>query len=276
MPLSHLVHDRAGSGEPLVLIHGIGHRRAAWAPVFTELATRYDVIAVDLAGFGESASYPADQIYDMDNACRDLAANFEKWGIEQPHVVGNSLGGAIALELAARGLASSATVLSPAGFFGRVSRFRALVPLFVMWVASHAPDRVLRAVSLSRTGRRLIGLPLYGHPERAEADPTYGDCLAMKRAQGFLPAAIAGISYVFDEPISVPTTIAWGTHDRLLPYSQAKTAHERLPEARHVALLGCGHVPMMDDPETIVGLIDETVARTRGEGVAEGAADGVA
>lgn len=71
MALSKLAYDRAGSGEPVVLIHGIGHRRQAWDPIFHRLAERDDVIAVDLADFGES------------------------------------LGGAICLELGARGLASS-------------------------------------------------------------------------------------------------------------------------------------------------------------------------
>lgn len=259
MVLSDLVHDRAGSGEPVVLIHGIGHRRAAWEPIFGQLATRHDVIAVDLAGFGDSAPYPRGTEYDMDNACRDLEANFEKWGIERPHVVGNSLGGAIALELGARGLVSSVTALSPAGFFGRVSRLQALVPLTLMWLASQVPDRVLRAVAGTSPGRRLIGFPLYAHPERATAESTYGDCLAMKRAHGFLPAARAGISYVFDRAVEVPTTVAWGTGDRLLPYSQARTARHRLPGARHVALPGCGHVPMIDDPTTIIDLIEDTV-----------------
>src|SRR5688572_30370482 len=123
MALSKLVYDRKGSGEPVVLIHGIGHRRQAWAPIFDQLAERYDVIAVDLAGFGDSPRYAKGVPYNMENACADLAANFADWGIERPHVVGNSLGGAISLELAARGLVSSATVLSPAGFFGRFDRF---------------------------------------------------------------------------------------------------------------------------------------------------------
>src|SRR5687767_4165720 len=113
MLLSELVHTRKGSGEPLVLIHGIGHRRQAWDPVVDLLAQSYDVIAVDLAGFGESPAYPDGVPYDMDHAMEDLSANFAAWGIEKPHVVGNSLGGAIALELGARGLARSVTALSP-------------------------------------------------------------------------------------------------------------------------------------------------------------------
>ncbi|HEY9565470.1 MAG TPA: alpha/beta hydrolase [Nocardioides sp.] len=259
-PLSHLVHDRAGSGEPVVLIHGIGHRREAWAPVFDRLAERFDVIALDLAGFGDSAPYPRGTTYDMENACRDLMANFERWGVERPHVVGNSLGGALALELGARGLVSSVTALSPAGFFGPINRFQALAPLAIMRAFSQAPDVVLRALSERAFGRLLIGGLLYGNPGRMTAEATYGDALALKRARAFEAAARAGITYSFDSPVEVPTTIAWGTKDRLLPYAQASIARLRLPNAHHVPLVGAGHVPMIDAPERIIALIAETVA----------------
>jgi pimeloyl-ACP methyl ester carboxylesterase len=265
MPLSRLVHDRAGSGEPVVLIHGIGHRRQAWRPVFDRLATSYDVIALDLSGFGESAPYPRGERYDMDNACRDLSDNFALWGVEAPHVVGNSLGGAISLELAARGLVSSATVLSPAGFFGAADRTWALSALLSMWASAHAPDPVLRNLARSSRARSAIGYLLYAHPERHDAEATYGDAVAMKRASAFLPTLRAGVTYELDTTAealrSLPVTVAWGTLDRLLPYRQAATAKERLPEARHVALPGCGHVPMSDDPALVAALVEETVAR---------------
>ena len=153
MPLSTLAHDRRGSGAPVVLVHGIGHRRQAWNPIVDLLAERYDVITVDLAGFGESPRYARGVPYSMDNACTDLAENFALWGIERPHVVGNSLGGAIALELAARGLAASATALSPAGFFTRPGVLRGLGTLGLLRVASQLPDAVLRLVARSEVGR---------------------------------------------------------------------------------------------------------------------------
>ena len=264
MPLSRLVHDRAGSGEPVVLIHGIGHRRQAWAPVFERLAATHDVIALDLAGFGESAPYPRGERYDMDNACRDLADNFAQWGVERPHVVGNSLGGAISLELAARGLVSSATALSPAGFFGPLDRVWALSSLMTMWSAAHAPDVALRSVSHVPAVRRAIGYLLYAHPERHDAEATYGDALAMKRAQAFVSTIRAGVTYELDaSTIDVPTTVAWGTLDRVLPYRQAATAARRLPQTDHVDLAGCGHVPMADDPDLVVAVVEQTVARAR-------------
>ena len=261
--LSELVYTRKGSGEPLVLFHGIGHRRQAWDPVFERLAESYDVIAVDLAGFGESPAYPDGTPYTMDNAAADLAANFAAWGIEKPHVVGNSLGGAIALELGARGLARSVTALSPAGFFRGLDRIAALVTLLSLRLSARlTPAPVLRAISRSSIGRRLIGYVLYTHPERFTADEVYGDSLALKHAAGFGGTLKSGTTYKFDSRVPVPAAIAWGTRDRILFYSQSALAQERLPEARHIALPHCGHVPMIDDPELIVRVIEQTTART--------------
>jgi pimeloyl-ACP methyl ester carboxylesterase len=268
-PLSRLVHDRTGRGEAVVLIHGIGHRRQAWDPIVDLLDDRYEVVRLDLAGFGESPAYPAGVPYTMDNACADLAANFTEWGLERPHVVGNSLGGAISLELAARDLVSSATVLSPAGFFGRVERVWPLTALSLMRLASKLPDAVLRAVARSRAGRRMVGQLLYTHPERATAESTYADSLALKRATAFFPTIRAGLHYTLDATgIDVPVTIAWGTQDRLLRYRQSREAQRRLPTARHLPLPDCGHVPMIDDPELVVSAIEETIGRAQASAVA--------
>jgi len=111
-----LNYARRGSGPPLVLLHGIGHHWRAWDPVLARLAAKHDVIAVDLPGFGKSAplhgpSGPAE--------ITAVTAFFGQLGLDRPHAAGNSLGGAIALELAASGHVSSATALSSAGLWAR-------------------------------------------------------------------------------------------------------------------------------------------------------------
>ncbi|MGH3505574.1 MAG: alpha/beta fold hydrolase, partial [Nocardioidaceae bacterium] len=87
-----IAHDREGSGEPLVLIHGIGHRRQAWAPVVPLLVDDFEVITVDLPGFGESPAPGADHVFDMPTTSAVLGAFFGEIGIDRPHVAGNSLG----------------------------------------------------------------------------------------------------------------------------------------------------------------------------------------
>lgn len=269
MALSKLVYDRKGSGETVVLIHGIGHRRQAWYPLFDRLAEKYDVIAVDLAGFGESPRYGKGIPYNMDNACLDLTQNFAAWGVERPHVVGNSLGGAIALELGARGEAASVTALSPAGFFRRFDFVRAIGVLGALRLTSQAPDFVIKALARTSVGRNAIGYVLYAHPERHGFEAAYGDALALKHCRGFEGVVKAGLGYEFDLPVDVPTTVAWGTKDLILPYAQAAIAERRLPHATHVPLPGAGHVPMIDEPDLILGLIDETVAKAHPGGLAE-------
>lgn len=258
--LPDLVYTRRGSGTPLVLMHGIGHRREAWDPIFDQLAEHFDVIAPDLSGFGQSPAFAGEVKYSMENACDHLANQFTEWGISKPHVVGNSLGGALALELGARGLVSSVTALSPAGFFGHVGRVQALVSLGTLrFLALVTPKPVIRYLANREWGRRLIGLVLYSHPERHTAEESYGDALALKHATAFERTAMAGVTYAFDSQVPVPATIAWGTKDRILPYVQSKTARERLPQARHVDLPNCGHVPMADDPDLIIRIIENTV-----------------
>src|SRR3546814_13237860 len=92
------------------------------------------------------------------------------------------------------------------------------------------------------------------------AEATYGDALALKRARAFEAAARAGITYSFDSPVEVPTTLAWGTKDRLLPYAQASIARLRLPHAHHVPLVGPGPVPMIKPPQRIIPLAARTSA----------------
>ena len=96
----------------------------------------------------------------------------------------------------------------------------------------------------------------------------YGDALALKHCHGFERTIVKGVTYSFHEHLDVPTTIAWGTRDLILPYSSSAIAQERLPEARHVALPHCGHVPMIDDPALIVRVVQNTTAEVHAAGAA--------
>ncbi len=263
MSYPQLAHDRRGAGVPVVLVHGIGHRRQAWAPVIERLALDHDVIAVDLTGFGESPSHPKDSRHDVEAFADHLVANFRAWGIERPHLAGNSLGGAIALELARRGEISSAVAIAPASFIDWKGAGAAL-PLVAMRLGAFAaPAPLLRVLVRAGWFRGLIGWPLYAHPERHSAAATYGDALAMKRARGFELTAIKCLRPVFKPlrgALQSPATIAWGTKDRILPYGQMARARQLVPQARFITLEGAGHVPMSDCPEAIAELIRGTIA----------------
>ncbi|WP_344313358.1 alpha/beta hydrolase [Fodinicola feengrottensis] len=254
-----VVVERRGTGSPLVLLHGIGHRWQAWQPVLNLLAERHDVIAIDLPGFGGSPTLPDDRPYDMlaavDTFCEIMAA----YKLDRPHLAGNSLGGALALEVGSRGLASSVTALSPAGFFGPVGRAWAIGVLSSMRRSAMTSERNRQLMVRRKPLRLAGGSLLYGRPSLLQPENMLGDLQAMANAPAFDAVAQAGRSYRFRAtPPTVPTTVAWGTRDRILWPRQAKVAARLLPDARHVPLPGCGHIPMQDDP----GLVARTILAT--------------
>jgi pimeloyl-ACP methyl ester carboxylesterase len=258
--------ERRGNGSPLVLLHGIGHRWQAWAPVLDALAAEHDVIAVDLPGFGRSPLLPDGRGYDMPAAVAACADIFEDMGLGRPHVAGNSLGGAIGLELASRGLVSSATALAPAGFWTPRDRAWALRVLGLIRTSGRAPEPLRGAFIRNRYLRMAAGSLLYGHPSRMTEEVMRDDLLSMVGARGFDLVAAAGRDYLFAAPPpTVPVTVAWGTRDRILWPRQARLAAASLPRARHVWLHRAGHVPMIDEPEQVASVILATCAAAGAE-----------
>jgi pimeloyl-ACP methyl ester carboxylesterase len=261
MPIE-VAYERRGAGEPLVLIHGIGHRWQAWEPVLDLLATQHDVIAIDLPGFGASPELPADRAAGMPAVIDIVADIFDYLGVYQPHVAGNSLGGVISLELASQGLVRSATALAPAGFWNMRDRVWALSVLTLLRASARTPQRLRSAVVNQPLLRLAAASMLFGRPSRLDAATILADLAAFLQCTGFDQVARAGLSYVYASPApTVPVTVAWGSRDRILWPRQARRAAEILPEANHVMLDGCGHVPMGDDPEGVAQLILATCAQ---------------
>jgi pimeloyl-ACP methyl ester carboxylesterase len=250
--------DRRGSGDPLVLIHGIGHRWQAWEPVLDRLAGHHDVISLDLPGFGDSPVPDGGMPVDMAATIAALITELDAWGLGRPHVAGYSLGGAISLELAARGVVSSATAFSPAGFFTPGERRRALAILSAMRVNCYLPTPLMRVALRSGAVRTLCFGSLLAHPRRISADRALGDALAFRRGRGFRPVARAARSYQFAGSPTVPVTIGWGERDRIFGVHQADRVQAVLPSAVVTTLPGCGHVPMSDDPDAVAALILRT------------------
>jgi pimeloyl-ACP methyl ester carboxylesterase len=262
-----VVFERRGTGTPLVLLHGIGHRWQAWEPVLDRLATRHDVIALDLPGFGASPIPDGGLPVGMANTAAAIAGLFDTYGLDRPHVAGNSLGGAIALELAVAGLVNSATAFSPAGFYTPWERRYAAGLLRAHRIGAHTPG-LGWSLRLAPVRALSFGM-LMGRPHRLAPEAAYLDAIALRNAPAFTLAARDIRRYLFTGETAprVPVTIAWGTRDRILLPRQAQRARRLLPGARHVTLPGCGHVPMGDDPD----LVARTILETTGAGVpAEG------
>jgi pimeloyl-ACP methyl ester carboxylesterase len=266
-------YERCGSGSPLVLLHGIGHRWQAWRPVLDQLAERHEVFALDLPGFGMSPPLPPGYTHDLAGSIRMLAVVFEQLGLDRPHVAGNSLGGLMSVEAAAQGLVRSATALSPAGFWTASDRVRALSTLRMIRAGALAPAPT-RSLLINNARLRAATLAvLYAHPQRIDRITAHGDLAALRAASSFAPTMRAGRGFAWaGTPSNVPLTIAWGDRDRILPARQAQRAARLLPDAHHVPLPGCGHVPMVDDPALVARTILDTCDRADREAATQATA----
>ncbi|MFD4131140.1 alpha/beta fold hydrolase [Streptomyces goshikiensis] len=258
-----VAYERKGAGEPLLLLHGIGHHLQAWHPVTDVLAGQYDVIAVDLPGFGASQPLPASVPYDLATVAEALGALCAALGVDRPHVAGNSLGGLLALEMGRTGLARSVTALSPAGFWTEGERRYAFATLRAMRAGARAlPRPALERLSRSAAGRAALTGSIYAAPGRRAPEAVVAETLALRGATGFEQTLAAGGSVRFTEDVpGLPVTIAWGSHDRLLLRRQGVRAKHTVPGARLVRLPGCGHVPMHDDPALVSRVVLDTARR---------------
>ncbi|NGO15048.1 alpha/beta fold hydrolase [Streptomyces sp. HC44] len=252
-----LAYTRVGAGEPLLLLHGIGHHRQAWDPVLHILAAERDVIAVDLPGYGESLALPDGLTHDLSTMNAALGALCEALEIERPHVAGNSLGGLLALELGRENLVRSVTALSPAGFWSPAERRYAFGVLRAMrQTARRMPLPVVEQLSRTAAGRAVLTSSIYARPGRRSPEAVVAETLALAHAEGFAETLRAGTAVRFTDDIpGLPVTVAWGTRDRLLVRRQGIRAKYVIPRARLVRLPGCGHVPMNDDPALVARVI---------------------
>jgi pimeloyl-ACP methyl ester carboxylesterase len=249
-----LAFERVGSGEPLVLLHGVGHRRQAWYPVLDQLSDRREVFLLDLPGHGESDPLRTDRPV-LDVLREELLGFLDAQGLDHPHMAGNSLGGRIALETALLGRARSVTALSPAGFWRSELAFVYTKNLF-RTVEAVGRRIGARAPALIRTpaGRALMFGWINAKPGKVNAELGLGDLAGFQYAEPARHAVLAQASRFVGIP-DVPVTIAWGTRDLVLPPYQARIARAQLPAARHLLLPGCGHVPMSDDPQLVARVL---------------------
>ncbi|MFE3191244.1 alpha/beta fold hydrolase [Nocardia sp. NPDC059240] len=254
--MTTLNHHRTGNGDPLVLVHGVGSRWQVWEPIIDTLAASFDVIAVDLPGFGDTPPLPHTTVSTLADALVDfLAAE----GIENPHLAGNSMGGGIVLDLAARGLARSVTAFSPIAFWDTAGRVWCQQSLGRAKQLTRVLHPAVPALLGNTVGRStFLGL-VFGKPWALDAQVAVDTVEGLLAAPGFDAALASFTDFRLPDRTAVdgiPVTIAWGNRDILLTYAtQARRARAVLPGARHVTLHGSGHTPFYDDPAGCARLI---------------------
>jgi pimeloyl-ACP methyl ester carboxylesterase len=252
-----LAYERYGSGPPLVLLHGVGHRRQAWGAVLDRLTPHRDVILVDLPGHGDSPPLRPDGRPVLTVMLDAVTGLLDELAVDRPHFAGNSLGGRLALEAGAAGRAATVTALSPAGFWRARREMLYGWAVFKIMEATGAWSRPLApALARSGVGRAVVFSAIVSRPGRLSPEQALGDITSFVAAREAVNLVLADINnFTGQIPHGVPVTIGWGARDRLLFPGQARLVKAQLPEARLLRLPGCGHVPMTDNPALVADVL---------------------
>lgn len=256
----------AGRGPAVILLHGLGATNASFLPTFWDLSKDHRVIAPDLPGHGDTEK-PV-RAYHAGFYARWARDFMDALGIRRAVLIGNSMGGRIAIEVGLRhpGRVERIVCLAPAAAFLRYRQWAPVVRLL-------RPELALLPLVLPRG--RVVGMTrsLFWKPERLPAGWHEGAAEEFLRVFNTPRGRIAFFSALrqiyLDEPygkhgfwerlhsLQPPTLFVWGDHDRLVPAAFARHVMRELPHARSVVLRSCGHVPQFEQPERTHRLIRE-------------------
>jgi pimeloyl-ACP methyl ester carboxylesterase len=266
---TRVFHHRAGRGKPLVLLHGWMVSHWVWRHILPTLAAEYDVVALDLPGFGESdRPSPTEYGYDAVAFGDTLIGVLDALAIERATLVGHSMGGGVALHTAAR---------RPE----RVDRLVLVDPLAYPFpiplegkliLTPYLGEVMFRALTTRALVRHFLKRHIYFDPGLATDE--WIDYLweRMNRPGGF-GAATASLRFCARpdviarnaRAVRAPSLVVWGEEDRLFPATSARRLGDDLHAVDVTLIPRCGHAPQEERPDELVRMIGRFLGLPRGE-----------
>jgi pimeloyl-ACP methyl ester carboxylesterase len=250
---------RGGSGSPIVCLHGFMDTWRSWELVLPMLERQHDVLALTLPG--HAGGPPLDSRVTTETFVDAVERTMDAAGLEIAHLVGNSLGGYVAFQLAARGRAASVVAFAPAGGWLQAdlryetllvaqrelrAQLRGAAPQAEAFVSTRLGRR--RATQLTTTNFEHIPAELLAHQMLG--------IVSCRGADALIENALREGWTLSASQITCPVRIVWGILDKLLPWPQAAALYQReLPQADWVLLDGIGHSPQLDVPLEAAQLI---------------------
>ncbi|WP_432564443.1 alpha/beta fold hydrolase [Kineococcus sp. SYSU DK003] len=253
-----------GSGDPVLLLHGIGCSLEDFDEQVELLADRYRCWAVDLAGFGGSDPMPVPASVPRLGAF--VAAFCAQAGLDGPvHVVGNSLGGAVALQFAVDHPARvrSLALADPAGFGREVTAaLRVItVPFLARWLLTPSQESARRTLRSVFHDRDLVTADRVARQDALNRRP-HGTRVMHETARAL--GTVLGVRSRWRRDLlrgaacnPVPTLVVWGEQDEVLPVTHLRAARRALPHARTHVFPATGHMPQIERAQEFAALLEE-------------------
>jgi pimeloyl-ACP methyl ester carboxylesterase len=266
-----VIYRIAGSGPPVVLIHGMVNSSRHWERVALALAERHTVIAPDLIGHGDSATPRGDYSLGAHAAViRDLLAVL---GVDRATIVGHSLGGGVAMQFFYQfpQRVERLVLISSGGLGQEVSPLlrSAALPGVAPLVAAAAHPRVLTALRAAggRLRERGIGTGVYLQAIARALSP-----LSQPGARTAFLQTLRAVIDVRGQRVSAtdrlyllrgfPTLIVWGERDHTIPIAHGRAAHHAAPGSRFETLPRAAHFPHLEDPDGLAEILGDFLATT--------------
>ncbi|QRX89966.1 alpha/beta fold hydrolase [Streptomyces noursei] len=263
---------RTGSGDPLLLLHPFALSHHVWEAVAERLADSYDVYAPTMLGHWGGTTPTSGRKVSLAALADDIEAKLDALGWRTCHVVGNSLGGWVALELERRGRARSVTALAPAGGWRNLSRtefrigltFLALLPFVV--AGNLLGDLAAKRRWIQRAALKIVSHETAAVPRETAANyvraTTHCRVYLWMLWAGLRDGGITGL-----DRVSAPSTLLLCRKDALLPHpSFSRMFLEELPgHTTREWIPDVGHAPMLERPDLVAEVLRRTLARHQGE-----------
>jgi pimeloyl-ACP methyl ester carboxylesterase len=272
------VYRAAGSGPPVVLIHGMVNSSRHWREVALRLADRYTVIAPDLIGHGDSATPRGDYSLGAHAAAiRDLLVAI---GVGPASVVGHSLGGGVAMQyfwqfperverlalVSSGGLGPEVSpMLRGAALPGASTAIRAATAERTLSWLSRLAEELDRRGSEKGTYVRAVVRAMRPLGSRGGRRAFVQTLRSVIDARGQRVSAVDRL-YLLGP---VPTLIVWGERDNTIPIAHGRAAVEAIPDARFESLPSAAHFPHLEDPEGLAAVLGDFIAGTRPHNIDE-------
>lgn len=249
-----------GNGPGIVLIHGQGGCWQWWLRVMPQLATHSRIIAVDLAGFGDSEPIASDDDV-MHEHIATVIGLLDHVGLAKAIIVGHSMGGLVSLQLASEhpGRVTGLLLADAGGANVSPVRLQYILAVLRLFNAIFSIPWIPRVVARTRWLRAVI-FSAGVHNWRAFSRPLATEILPRMAAPGFmqsLEAAAIAVNQVRPQDVTCPSLVVWGIRDRILPVSTAESLVAQIPDARLVLLDAVGHCPMVEASDQFSQLLED-------------------
>ena len=259
-----------GTGETLLLIHGMAGSSATWRAIIPELSKKYRVVAPDLLGHGASAKPRGD--YSLGAFAAWLRDLLDELGISRATVIGQSLGGGVAMQFTYqhRDYCQRLVLISSGGLGPDLSWILRILsaPGAELVLPVVAPQPVLNLGNKLGSWLTSAGIK---SPRASEMWSAYCSLSDRPTRQAFLRTLRSVVDYrgqavsalgKIHVSYGLPTLLIWGEQDRIIPVAHGYAAHEAVPGSRLEVLAGVGHFPHVEAPTAVVDILDDFIAAT--------------